>query len=1081
MTSPGPKPQNYDNRKTWQARPWLGRALRISIAAVPLIVALLVTTILGRLFAHSDWSISGRIGWAVAMFLAASLIASGVARFTERLLPLSALCQMNLAFPETAPGRIKLALRLGNSANGDKVVADFQRQGLTPDPQTAAIETLHLVEALNRHDRRTRGHSERVRALADVIAEEMNLPEDDRNLLRWGSLLHDIGKLSVPSEILNKAGKPTAEEWTTLKGHPGAGEWRIKPLESWLGDFAKCVYQHHERYDGTGYPLGIKGDQMPLGSRIVAVADAFECMTATRSYKKAMSYDDARAELVNCSGTHFDPKVVRAFARVGGKNRRFAAGFLSSWTGELVGSQRSILSAISQGSSPIQVLKLGAEAIKTIGVAAVVSTASAAALPVAAPPGPPVTQNVAIAATTLPSNLAFADDGDYQTEFVVAAPTTTTVAPINETLIDTATTSSLAEIVPTSITTTLSVQTSVLTSSVGPDVTITQPDGSVDRPQGTTQASTVSAGSPPPVIDQTPKPATTTKRIPTTKKATTATTPPTTKRPSSIQTTRSPSTTELSPSTTVEPATTQPITTSPVVIDTTSTTPPISVTPTTAIPVATTTTTTTTAPSATSTTTTSTTSTTTTSTTSTTSTTTTASTSTTVVPPVATCWTQELFSNIGLVGPANPESMACVQGFDLMVGRESIVAGLEDNFSARYTTVRTFNGPVTFSILSDDGVRLYIDGNLVFENWTIHPVTLDTYAATLVGSHTISIEYFETILDSVLRFEMSPEPTGPSLALHHVQVPQRPFDTTDGLFVETFAHAGDAKRTDAANSGLVNPSQITIGPDGNLYIADYTEGIVVLSPSGAFVRRFNSGDGVSAPEGLAFNPVDGLLYFFSRFDQSVNTLDVTNGTLTSWLPTNGAAYQSMVFDNNGNLYAVQDFVNRVLKITPFKAISTIVGGGTQTISTPLLGARPATFWNLRDAYDVAFADGSLLISTRDYLLTYDIQDGSLSWLLGNPGGISAGQTAQTFEANARSAAVLPNGSYVVVDQYNGIRIVDTAGNLAHLTAQKWQNETVGDGGDIGFAKFGYPIDVVVDPASGVYVSQDGIRAIRRLT
>ncbi len=425
----GPRPQNYEGRSSWKARPWLGRVVRLVLVLTPLLIAFACTWSLGKVFATTSWALGLRIGWAVAMFIVASIISTLISRSLSRMAPLAALCHMNLAFPDEAPNRLRLALKLGNSANTDRVVADFQHQGLALDPQQAAIQTLHLVEALNRHDRRTRGHSERVRALSEIIAVEMDLPEHDRNLLRWASLLHDIGKLSVPPEILNKKGKPTAEEWEILKGHPAAGRDKIAPLKAWLGDYALCIEQHHERFDGTGYPRGLRGGEMPLGSRIVAVADAFEVMTAARSYKKPMSFADARAELVACAGTHFDPKVVRAIIAVGSKKRKFAAGFLSSFTGELAASNSvaSTLVAKVAGSSvmPSVMTNLGATFVRTATVAAAVSFASTASLPSA--PVVPSSGEIAALATAstsqpplfaAPTTLALPD------EFALTAPAT---------------------------------------------------------------------------------------------------------------------------------------------------------------------------------------------------------------------------------------------------------------------------------------------------------------------------------------------------------------------------------------------------------------------------------------------------------------------------------------------------------------------------------------------------------------------------------------------------------------------------------------------------------------------------------
>jgi hypothetical protein len=149
-----------------------------------------------------------------------------------------------------------------------------------------------------------------------MLAGELDLDDEDRDRLRWAALLHDIGKLRVPGRILNKAGKPDRFEWERLQAHPAEGAAIVEPLLPWLGTWATTIVQHHERFDGRGYPAGLEGEGISLGARIVSVADSFEVMTAARAYKRPMTPSAARRELARCSGSQFDPAVVRLFLNI---------------------------------------------------------------------------------------------------------------------------------------------------------------------------------------------------------------------------------------------------------------------------------------------------------------------------------------------------------------------------------------------------------------------------------------------------------------------------------------------------------------------------------------------------------------------------------------------------------------------------------------------------------------------------------------------------------------------------------------------------------------------------------------------
>jgi putative nucleotidyltransferase with HDIG domain len=193
---------------------------------------------------------------------------------------------------------------------------------------------LELVAALSVHDKQTRGHSERVRVFADLIATEMKLPPADRARLRWASLLHDIGKLVVPSEILSKPAKLNETERKNVERHPEEGARLIGPLRSWLGEWAAAVEHHHERWDGRGYPRALAGERISLAGRIVAVADSYEVMTAVRPYRRPIGVVAAREELVRCSGAQFDPAVVRAFLNIS-VGRLWRVVGLGSWIAQL--------------------------------------------------------------------------------------------------------------------------------------------------------------------------------------------------------------------------------------------------------------------------------------------------------------------------------------------------------------------------------------------------------------------------------------------------------------------------------------------------------------------------------------------------------------------------------------------------------------------------------------------------------------------------------------------------------------------------------------------------------------------------
>jgi len=172
-----------------------------------------------------------------------------------------------------------------------------------------------LVSALEAKDFYTRHHSARVTEFSLKIARQMGFGDRELNDLELAALLHDVGKIGVPENILNKPGPLTSEEYKMIKDHPVFGEGILKPVVE-LTQIAKVVRSHHEKYDGSGYPDGLKGLEIPLGARIMTVADAYDAITSKRPYRGEESHHFAVKEIIRCSGTQFDPEVIQHFMEV---------------------------------------------------------------------------------------------------------------------------------------------------------------------------------------------------------------------------------------------------------------------------------------------------------------------------------------------------------------------------------------------------------------------------------------------------------------------------------------------------------------------------------------------------------------------------------------------------------------------------------------------------------------------------------------------------------------------------------------------------------------------------------------------
>ncbi len=351
-----------DASRRWTGRPWVARSVRGVVFLVPLVLAIGAVIVVGRLVPRPSGLLLAA-SWWLALTALSTVVLWLTDRVLRRLLPIAALFQLSLVFPDRAPSRFTSALRGGTVRQLQRRLAEGANESTTP--QEAAEQLVTLASALNAHDRQTRGHTERVRAYSVMIGEELGLDETDLELLNWSGLVHDIGKLAVPAEILNKSGQPTDEEWAILRDHPARADRLVAPLRPWLGEWAESATQHHERFDGAGYPKGLAANDITLAGRIVAVADAYDVMTSARSYKKPMSAAAARRELAVNAGTQFDPTVVRAFLNIALGRLRLVMGPLTS-----------LIQLPAGGASLGSTAATGVGALASVAVAAVAGLGS---------------------------------------------------------------------------------------------------------------------------------------------------------------------------------------------------------------------------------------------------------------------------------------------------------------------------------------------------------------------------------------------------------------------------------------------------------------------------------------------------------------------------------------------------------------------------------------------------------------------------------------------------------------------------------------------------------------------------------
>ncbi|MCX7668114.1 MAG: HD-GYP domain-containing protein, partial [Atribacterota bacterium] len=194
-----------------------------------------------------------------------------------------------------------------------RIAENWMYQRKLTDGLSFRVQTIHFLQkTLREVAYEVEEHSRRMKKWASQVAAFLNLPQTEKDMLSLFAEFHDVGKIAIPPAILQKKGPLNEEEWKTVRRHPEVG-FRIVQAIPELASLAPFILAHHEWYNGQGYPRGLKGKEIPLLSRLIAICDAFEVMTSGRPYKKALSLEEAIAELQRCRGTQFDPQLVDVF------------------------------------------------------------------------------------------------------------------------------------------------------------------------------------------------------------------------------------------------------------------------------------------------------------------------------------------------------------------------------------------------------------------------------------------------------------------------------------------------------------------------------------------------------------------------------------------------------------------------------------------------------------------------------------------------------------------------------------------------------------------------------------------------
>jgi putative nucleotidyltransferase with HDIG domain len=300
----------------------LRRKVALSTAIVAISASLIALILIDRLVATMDDSeLARQIGWYLLVIaLAAGALSSLAAWLVVRRLtrPLRHLAETMSSMARSS----ELQKDFPSAGGGSEVrliEETFRTLVVSLEESRQARERSYVeavgavVTAADARDHETAGHSFRVALYAVALAKAMGIRGENLKALEWGSLLHDVGKMVVPDEILRKSGPLTEDEWLIMKQHPGWGYEMLAEVRFLQPAAIDVVYSHHERWDGQGYPRGLAGEQIPLVARIFAVVDAYDALTSDRPYRRACGHQQALAELRRVAGQQLDPGAAEVF------------------------------------------------------------------------------------------------------------------------------------------------------------------------------------------------------------------------------------------------------------------------------------------------------------------------------------------------------------------------------------------------------------------------------------------------------------------------------------------------------------------------------------------------------------------------------------------------------------------------------------------------------------------------------------------------------------------------------------------------------------------------------------------------